>query len=235
MNLSIQLEILKILKTNSWLTFFIVFWGAALLSMSSCTIIRVPVVIGYISGTATSRKRAFLLTLSFVAALILTYTSLGIVFGLLSRSMSYMIRWGRYFYYIIGGLALIIGMRMSGLLNFRIPWFKEIKKMETQKKGLAGAFIFGVVFAIFEAPTCPCCGPILFIIASLTFAKGKILYAILLFLVYALGQSLPILLIGIFTSIIKYITPKVHRIEGWIRLLSGNVLIVVAIYFFLVA
>ncbi|RKY32654.1 MAG: hypothetical protein DRP74_02120 [Candidatus Omnitrophota bacterium] len=233
MDLQIQLEIIKTLQNASWLTFFIVFWGAALLSMSSCTIVRVPIVIGYISGTATTKKRAFLLTLTFVSALVLTYTSLGIVFGLLVRTMDYMISWSRYFYYIIGGLALFIGVQMAGLVNFKFPWLNKFKNMEGRRKGLLGAFLFGFIFAIFEAPTCPCCGPVLFIIASLTFAKGEILYGIMLFFVYALGQSLPILLIGSFTSIVKYISPKVHKIEEWLRLLSGSVLIVVAIYFFI--
>ena len=230
----IQQAIIQTLQNASWLTFFIVFWSGALLSLSSCTIIRIPIVIGYIGGVSTSKKRAVLLTFSFVLALVLSYTFLGVLFGLASNLMADMIRWSRYFYYLIGTLALVIGIQMAGLVDFGLFRAEKCKVPEPKKRGLLAAFLFGFIFAIFEAPTCPCCGPVLFIIAGLTFTKGKVLYAVLIFLTYALGQSFPILLIGSFTSIVKYISPKVEKIEGTIRVIGGNILILLALYFFLV-
>ena len=229
----IQETVVQALQNGGWLTFVIVFWGGALLSLSSCTIIRIPIVVGYIGGAATSRKRAFLLTLSFVLALVLSYTLLGVLFGLISGLMAGMIRWNRYIYYIIGTIALFAGMQMAGLVNFKFYRHDEHRKHRAGKIGLLGAFLFGLGFAVFEAPTCPCCGPVLFIMAGLTFAKGKILYSVLVFLAYALGQSFPILVIGSFTGIMKYISPKVHEIEDNVRLAGGNILILLAAYFFL--
>lgn len=231
---SVQETITKALQNGSWLTFFMVFWGGAILSMSSCTIVRVPVVIGYIGGVATSKKKAILLTLSFVFALVLSYTFLGVLFGIIGSLMDSMIKYSQYFYYLIGSLALFIGIQMTGLIDFGLFRSEKLKALEPKRAGLLGAFLFGIVFAIFEAPTCPCCGPVLFIIAGLTFAKGKILYAILIFLTYALGQSFPILLIGSFTSIVKYISPAVHRMQEAIKVIGGNILIALAVYFFLV-
>ena len=235
MNTSFQQIIAETLQNTSWLTLLIVFWIGATLSFTSCTIARIPIVVGYIGGMATSKKRAFILTLSFVSALILSYTTLGILFGLVSGVMGHMIRWSRYFYYLIGGLAFFIGIHLAGLVNFKLPHFHRVEALKRKKLGILGAFLFGIIFTIFEAPTCPCCGPVLFIIASLIFIKGNILYAILIFFVYALGQSFPILLIGSFTSIVKYINPKIHKIEGWIKFLGGTILIVLGIYFCLIA
>ena len=233
MSTDIQNTIIQVLQSGSVLTLFIVFWSGAILSLSSCTIIRVPIVIGYIGGMATSKRKSILLTFSFVLALVLSYTFLGVLFGLISGLMDSMIKWSRYFYYLIGTLALFIGVQMTGLVDFKFFRPERLKAIEPKKAGLLGAFLFGIIFAIFEAPTCPCCGPVLFIIAGLTFAKGSIFYAILIFLAYALGQSFPILLIGSFTSIVKYISPKVEKIEGTIKIIGGNILIIVAIYFFL--
>lgn len=234
MDTIIQQKIIETLQSGSWLTFFIIFWCGALLSFSSCTIVRVPIVIGYIGGIATSKKRAIVLTLSFVSALVLSYTLLGVLFGFISGLMGNMIRWGRYFYYVIGTLALFIGLNMAELIDFKFLRLEKIKAIEPKKAGLLGAFLFGVVFVIFEAPTCPCCGPVLFIIAGITFAKGNIVYAILIFLTYALGQSFPIFLIGSFTSVVKYISPKVEKIEDMIKIIGGNILIALALYFFFV-
>ena len=229
-----QQTIIQALERGGWFTFFIIFWSGAILSFSSCTIVRIPIVMGYIGGVATSKKRALFLTFSFVLALVLSYICLGVIFGLASGLLTNMIRWSKYFYYLIGTLALIIGIHMTGLADFELLRVGKCIIPETKKRGLLGAFLFGIVFAIFEAPTCPCCGPILFIIAGITFSKGRILYAILVFLTYALGQSLPILLIGSFTGIVKYISPKVEKIEGAIKVVGGNILIVLALYFFLV-
>jgi len=232
--MTIQATVTQALQSGGWLTFFIIFISGALLSLSSCTIVRIPIVVGYIGGAATSKKRAILLTSSFVLALVLSYTSLGVLFGFVSNLMINMIKWSQYFYYVIGTVALFIGIQMAGLVDFRLLRAERCKILEPKEKGLLGAFLLGIVFAIFEAPTCPCCGPVLFIIAGLTFVKGNIPYAILIFLTYALGQSFPIFLIGSLTGIAKYINPKVERIEGVMKLIGGNILIVLALYFFFV-
>ena len=231
---TIQNIIIQTLQNGGWLTFFIVFWAGAILSLSSCTLIRVPILIGYIGGAATSKRKAFLITLAFVIASVLSYTSLGILFGLIGGLMGNMIRWGRYFYYLTGVLLFFIGIQMVGLVNFGLFRREKHKAPRLHKGGLLGAFLLGIVFAVFEAPTCPCCGPVLFIIAGLTFAKGNILYGVLIFLAYALGQSFPTLLIGSFTGIMKYISPRVEKIEGVVEIIGGNILIVLAFYFFLV-
>jgi cytochrome c-type biogenesis protein len=233
LNTTIQQTIVQALQNGNWVAFFIVFWSGALLSLSSCTLVRIPIVIGYVGGASTSKKRAILLTLSFALALVISYTFLGVLFGIVSSLMGNMIRWSRYFYYLIGALALIIGVHMAGLVDFSLFPSHEHELPRPMKGGLLGAFLFGLVFAIFEAPICPCCGPVLFIIAGLTFAKGKILYAVLIFLTYAIGQSFPIVLIGSFTGIVKYISPKIEKIEGAVGLIGGNILIALALYFFL--
>lgn len=50
MNTDIQQAIIQTLQSTSWLAFFIVFWRGAILSVNSCTIIRIPIVIGYVGG-----------------------------------------------------------------------------------------------------------------------------------------------------------------------------------------
>jgi len=231
---SIQQNIIQILENRGWVAFLTIFWTGAVLSFSSCTIVRVPIVMSYVSGASDSKKRAILLTFSFVAALILSYTFLGIIFGFVSSLLTTMIKWNRYFCYLMGTIAFILGINMAGLVDFGLFKNKQCNMQNFQKKGLLGAFLFGLIFAVFEAPTCPCCGPVLFMIASFIFKKGNLLYAVLLCLSYALGQSFPILLVGSFTSIVKYINPKAERIEEVVKMIGGNVLIALALYFFLI-
>ena len=68
------------------------------------------------------------------------------------------------------------------------------------------------------------------IIASLTFFKGKVFYGVIMFFVYALGQSFPILLIGAFTSIVKFGMPRIHNFERLVKFIGGVILIIAGIY-----
>lgn len=233
MNTSMQELVMSAVRDISWSTFFIVFWGGAVLSLASCTIIRVPVIVGYVSGASASKKKAYLITLAFIAGLVISYTCLGILFGLASGILKSMIRYSRYMYYVLGIIALLAGIRLAGLTR-RKPRAGKLLDFKNKKTGFIGAFLFGMMFAIFEAPVCPCCGPVLFLIAGLTLSNGKLLFGIILFLTYALGQSLPVLLIGMLTGMVKYIHPYVERAEHLIEIIGGNILILLGLFFLLV-
>ncbi len=227
---SIQQIITDTIQQGNWFTFLIIFWAAAVLSFSSCTLIRIPVVLGYIGGTPGSKRRAFFSVLSFVSGIIVSYIIAGILIGFLSQFAHSMLRWSRFLYYGFGILLLGIGLGLSGLVNFRFARFKSIDISRFKNLGLLGAFIFGLIFAFFEAPTCPCCAPALLIIAGLTFFKGKVFYGVIMFFVYALGQSFPILLIGTFTSIVKFGMPRIHNFERLVKFIGGVILIIAGIY-----
>ncbi len=233
MNAGIFQTIIQAVEDYSWVTFFMVFLAGAVISLGSSSIVRVPVAISFISGAATSKRRAFLLTLSFVLALLLSYILLGVMFGLMSGFANRLLSFSRYFYYMLGILAFLVGARMAGLIRFEPSKAMAAKDPLIKQADLLGAFLFGVIFAIFETSSCPPHDSILFTIAGLTFVKGKVLYAVLLFLTYALGQSLPLLLVGSFTGIMKYSHPNLQKIEGVIKIISGNILIASAFYFFL--
>ncbi|MDD5424242.1 MAG: cytochrome c biogenesis protein CcdA [Candidatus Omnitrophica bacterium] len=224
--------ILNAVNERSLWTFVVVFWAAAILSLASCTIVRIPVVIGLIGG-ADSKKKAFMVTMSFVAALVLSYTLLGVLLGTIGTLAAKMMGMSRYFYYLAGAAVLFVGVQMAGLIRIRPLEALAAKAFNIKYGGPAGAFIFGMIFVLFEAPTCPVCGPFLLVIASLGLFKEDMLYAIMLFFTYALGQSLPIIMAGVFSGIVKYIHPKVEVVERVAPLIGGNILIALAILLFI--
>jgi cytochrome c biogenesis protein CcdA len=57
-----------------------------------------------------------------------------------------------------------------------------------------------------------------------------LLYSGVVFFSFALGQSLPILMIGFSTSILKNLLPKTQYLEGIISFCVGNILIVSGIF-----
>ncbi len=228
MNMDPQ-SILNAINSHSFSTFIVVFWAAAVLSLVSCTVIRIPVIVGLIGGATDSKKKAFLLTLSFVSALVLSYTILGILLGYMESFAAKMIGVSRYIYYFAGIAIMAVGLRMSGLIKAGFLEAAAARAFDIRQKGIAGAFIFGLMFVLFEAPTCPVCGPFLIIIVGLGIVKSNFWYAVALFFTYALGQSLPILLVGVFSGIVKYLHPKVEAVERVAPVIGGNILIAVGI------
>ena len=222
--------ITEIIKKGSPWTFVVVFWAAAVLSLASCTIVRIPVIVGLIGGASTSKKKAFLLTLSFVSALVLSYTLMGVMFSLVGTLAGHMMKLSRYFYYLTAIIVLPVGLQMAGLIRFRFFEDAISRVFQIRHGGMLGAFLFGLVFVLFEAPTCPVCGPFLLVIASLGILKKSLIYCILLFFTYALGQSFPIILVGVFSGIVKYIHPKVEAVEKVASIIGGNILILLAIF-----
>ena len=135
----------------------------------------------------------------------------------------------KYIFWGLGTLLLISGLLVAGLIpvkfNFRPHFIGRLTKY-----GYLGTFLLGSVFAFFEMPTYPCCGPLLLFLAGIAVTK-KLSLAILIFLTLALGQSLPLILAGTATSYLKYLSPKISKYEEVIQFFSGNLLIIMALYF----
>jgi cytochrome c biogenesis protein CcdA len=219
---------------------FLVFWAGAFASLSSCTIVRVPVVLGYVSGATDSKGKSIFLTLLFVLGLTISYTIFGILLGLMGNLTYNLIQINKYIFWLLGIVLFVLGLFVSGLINLKIfnTRFNSIDRFKNATS--LGALLFGIVFALIEMPTCPCCGGLLLLIAGIVVAKNLSVYAVLIFISFALGQSFPILAIGLSTSLIKtdlvnYLRLKIHQLESRVRLVAGNILMTLGIYFFVIA
>ena len=80
------------------LAVFIVLFSGIVASLSSCTILRLPVVLGIVSGAAESKRKAFFLSLAFSLGLMVSYTLLGIAFGLVTNFAGKLITWSKYIF-----------------------------------------------------------------------------------------------------------------------------------------
>jgi cytochrome c biogenesis protein CcdA len=133
-------------------------------------------------------------------------------------------------------VLLILGIIFAGLIPVKQGWFHD--RCETaikHTKTIHSAFIFGVLFAFLETPACPACGAALMIIGSLVVMKGSLLYSSLVFISFAIGQSIPVLVLGFSTSMFKHLTSKTARIENVMSFAAGNILIVLGFILMMLA
>jgi len=70
----------------------------------------------------------------------------------------------------------------------------------------------------------------LLLIASLIAIKDSLPYSAAVFFSFALGQSLPILLIGFSSGFVKRMMPKTQNLEALISFGVGNILIFTGIF-----
>ncbi len=207
-----------------------------LASLSSCTIVRLPVIWGYITAAGESKRRSVFLSISFTCGLIAVYTLMGFSLGVISNVTGKLLTISHYLYFFLGIMLLALGIIFAGLIPIKQGWFHDrcetaIKHTKTNHS----AFIFGMLFAFLETPACPACGAALMIIGSLVVMKGSWLYSSLVFLSFAIGQSIPVLVLGFSTSMFKYLTSKTLRIEKIMSFVAGNILIVFGLVLMMLA
>ncbi|MGZ6292075.1 MAG: cytochrome c biogenesis CcdA family protein, partial [Syntrophales bacterium] len=124
-----------------------------LASLSSCTIVRLPVIWGYITAAGESRRRSVLLSLSFACGLIAVYTLLGFALGFVSNLTGKLLRISEYLYFILGVMLLILGIIFAGLIPVKQGWFHDrCEAAMKHTKTIHSAFVFGMLFAFLETP-----------------------------------------------------------------------------------
>ncbi|MFH1370253.1 MAG: cytochrome c biogenesis protein CcdA [Planctomycetota bacterium] len=230
----------KLIAEAPLLAIFVVFLAGALASLGSCTIVRVPVALGFIAGAAESKKRALLVTILFVSGLVTVYTAFGLFLGMVGRLAFTIIQCNKYIFYLLGFLLFVFGLFIAGLLKIRhLPRMLQFHE-SFRNVTLFGAFVFGTFFALVEMPTCPPCGGLLLMLATLVVTHNLAPYAILIFMSFALGQSLPVLAVAIFaslfkTDIIMLLESKIRRVEDHINFVAGNMLMTLGIYYLIIA
>jgi cytochrome c-type biogenesis protein len=214
------------LTENPLLTYLGVFLGGILSSSSPCVLATIPLVIGYVGGYSEgNRRKALLYSLAFILGLSLTFTVLGAIasvigglFGVISRT----------WYFVVGGIAVVIGLQLVGLYELNLP---TPGHLQPKQRGLLGAFILGLIFGIVSSP---CATPILALILTFVATKGEIAYGTSLLFVYALGHCALIFLAGTATGFAEsFIKSKgISNLTTWGKRIGGSIVVLVGAYMF---
>lgn len=181
-------------------SFLLVFVEGLLSFFSPCVLPLLPVYMGYLSGhldTADprSRRKIFLMTLSFILgiffAILLLNTTLTIFVSFFQEHMSLIIRIG-------GILIILLGIHQLGFVKFH-TLEKTLRIPLKKRSATTYLFAFALGFTFSFAWT-PCIGPALSSILLLAGSSQNLVMSNLLMLTYALGLTIPFLILGLFTN-----------------------------------
>ena len=204
-------------------TLAIVFATGFLSGLSPCTLPAVVFITAYVSGEKISSKRqGFTLSLVFILGIAFMLSLLGLFAGLLGKIIANT----QILYYIIAAILLIMGLWLLKVFKFN-PNYSFSKISPKKGSGILGAFLFGIPFGIAASP---CTLPITLSVLAYSALKGSLFFGMLLMFTFAIGRSIPLLVVGTFTGLLKNIKVLV-KYQKTLEKVAGVILILLAVYF----
>jgi cytochrome c-type biogenesis protein len=203
-----------------------VFVGGLISAASPCVLAVIPLVIGYVGGYSQGdRRKALRYALIFALGLSVSFTLLGAAAGFIG---SFLGLTGKYFFWAIAAIAIIMGLSLLGLFEIRIPFQRSTKP---KASGLVGAFLMGLLFGFASSP---CATPVLVVILAYVVTKGQVLYGTLLLFVYAVAHCALIVLAGAVTGFVESFAKSrgAANFSAWSKRLSGALIILAGGYVF---
>ncbi len=202
-------SLIKSYGNPSIFSIFLSYIGGVLVSLTPCVYPMIPILLGVIGATESHRKiEAFMLSLSYVLGLSLTYTSLG-VFASLTGIFFGRIATDPWTLFIFGNICFLLAFWMMEWIN--IPGFSSSRGV--QKRGYLGSFLIGILSGLVIAPcTSPVLAGLLIYIAN---SRDVLLGGLMLF-TFSLGMTTLLLLIGTFSGIAKQL-PRPGKWMVWIK------------------
>jgi cytochrome c-type biogenesis protein len=199
------------------------FAGGVVSSLLPCTVSMMPLMVGYIGGYGQSSKtEVFFQTLSFVAGLATVLASLGIIASLLGLTFGAFL--GPTWYSIIGVVAILMGLQLLNILHLPIP--SGLTTLPKTGKGrFIAPFLLGLLFGTVASP---CGTPYLAAILGLMSQQKNVLLGGASLFLYAMGQGVLLLAVGMFTGLMKHVA-TLRRVGAVLSGLSGVVFILVGL------
>ncbi len=223
-------KIANLFKQGNFFLIVLFFFGAGLLlSFTPCVLPMIPILSGIIAGSGRSvtKMQGFLLALSYVMGMALTYTGAGIAAGLSGELLSSALQTP----WVLGSFAaifVVLSLSMFGFYELQLPSALQSKLSNSANKiqggQVSGVFLMGALSAIIVSPcvAAPMAASLLYISQTHDAALG----GVALFTM-ALGMGMPLLLIGASAGAL------LPRAGGWMETIKqffGVLMLAVAIW-----
>ena len=157
-------------------------WGVASILLSPCHLAGVPLIVAYTGRSASlSSRRAAGLSTVFAVGILVTVAMVGALSVLAGRMLGAL---GGVTNYLVAALLFVVGLELIGAWPFH---WSGLPRPETTKRGVMGAFLFGLAFGTDLGPcTLAFLGPVMGL--TIQTASSRPVFAMLLVLAYAAGH-----------------------------------------------
>jgi len=207
----------------------VVFAAGVLTSFTPCVYPMIPVTVTFIGGAAAgNRWRAVSLSAVYVLGLAFVYTALGVVAALLGRTFGSFTR-TPWIYAAVGVVFAVFGAVMLDFIRIPVPMLVgQAQATGVRRGGHLGAAVIGAASGFVAAP---CTAPVLGTLLLYVSQTRDALWGGSLMLVFALGLSLLLMVVGIFSGMLANL-PRAGTWMDRIKKVFGVGMLLVAAYFF---
>lgn len=200
---------------------FLVFLLGLLMSLTPCIYPMVPITAGILQSQGSkSIFMSFLLALSYTCGIATTFSVLGLLAAFAGQAM------GQFMYhpaFIIPLVLLLIYLAFSmiGLYDMYVPRFLQPRDHKVNGGSFVSVFAFGALSGVVASP---CLSPGLVCLLCIVSTLGSTLLGFLLLFAFGVGLSVPLLIIGTFSSSLSLLPRagmwmvEVKRIFGFVML-----------------
>lgn len=223
-------QVVAVLKRGNFWAVVAFFLGVGLLlALTPCVFPMIPIISGIIvgEGSKITRSRSFLLSLSYVLGMAITYTAAGIAAGLSGTLLSNALQniW------VLGAFALVfvgLSLSMFGFYELQLPTALQSKLADTSNRigggKMSGSFFMGALSAVIVGPcvAAPLAAALLYIGQTHNvFLGGTALFAM------AIGMGVPLLVVGFSAGTLL---PKAGAWMDAVKRFFGVMLLALAIW-----
>lgn len=186
-----------------WLQSILVFLLGLLMSLTPCIYPMIPITIGVLQkNSSKSVGFSFLLSLAYTLGTASTFAIFGLIAAMSGQVFSQLLI-NPLFVMCLVLLLGYLGLSMFGIYELYIPSFLKPKNASTSSHGsLISAFMFGAASGTILSP---CLSPGLVLVLSIVAAMGNKLLGFLLLFIFGLGLSVPLLIVGTFSSSLQFL------------------------------
>ncbi len=170
-----------------------------LLAFTPCSLPMLPILSGIIvgHGRKTEKKVAFLLSLTYVAGMALTYAIVGVVIALIGSSIQAQLQ-KPWIIVLLSGIFILLAMSLFGLYELQLPsrWQRQVTEWSNRQKGgtLLGVFFMGSLSTLIISPCVS--APLVGVLAYIG-ETGNVVIGASALLMLGIGMGIPLLLLGV--------------------------------------
>lgn len=214
------------LQGRSLLAYPLVFGAGLVTSLTPCVYPLIPVTVSILGAKkAESRGKAFLLALSYVLGIAVTYAALG-AFAALTGALFGEVASNPWVNIAMAVILAALSLNMLEVFHFRLPGLAGATAGQ-RKTGFVSNFVLGLVFGLVASP---CTAPVLGAILLWVGQTGSVVRGSSLLFVFALGMGAFLLAVGTFSSLATTL-PKSGDWMVRVKVAMGTLLLAMAGWF----
>ena len=174
------------------------FLGGLLLAFTPCVLPMVPILSGLIvgQGSSVTTARAFLLSLTYVLGMALTYTITGALFAAAGKQVQAVFQ-QPWIIMLFAALFIAMALSMFGVYTLQMPGFIQTRVAQLSNRQQGGSFggvaVMGMLSALIVTT---CVGPVLVAALIVIGQTGDVLRGAAALFAMSLGMGAPLLVVG---------------------------------------